>query len=210
MYFMLIYTYHKACGLETRKHMKRVLTFALALFMVCGAALATESEPTRLGNDIAGYLTTDVQFFPFTSINIPAEDAQKMKEDTGYCQYICLEGPASGTILTMNSYTAEYLGEGTLTDHLNLLATLNYQYFGPLFENPTYDIQTVATDDMHGFLLMLIFDQNTLENPDVFLIAIPYHSDGYYGELIFENFEYNEDAMLFLASVIKTYEHRMR
>jgi len=186
--------------------MKKILALVMVLWMVCGMALAAEGESTRMGNDVAGYITADEWFTNFVSVDIPAEKAEQMKETMGYCQYVCMEGPAEGMIVTMMGYTAADLGEGGLQEHVNLLANTAYSGVAGLYEEPACQSTGIAIDEVRGSGLLVVAEQNKPDDPMFLIIAIPYHVDGYYGVYYFENFEPTDEVSLYIQNLLTTYE----
>ena len=75
-------------ALEMKKN--RILRLAAMLMVVfMGLGMAAQAEEMQLGNDIAGYMTTELDFYPFISVDIPEETRLQLEKDMGYCRFTC-------------------------------------------------------------------------------------------------------------------------
>lgn len=182
----------------------RIAALILALVCLCMPACAAQTT-LALGNEIAGYLTTDDLFYNFTSINITQEQSEEMFNSIGYCQYMCMsESPLSGVLLTMNGMRPSQFPEGsTLQDHINALANAALASFAPDFTDPTYTATAIEIDESRAVSLLYIYETENMEQG--IFVALCYATGGNYGVYYLENVPLTEDALGAMETLLTTF-----
>lgn len=175
--------------------MKKILLAVLALFVISSCSMASEGKLTWLGNDIAGFISTNAHFLGY-------KENDPQKQQMGFCQYSCMDDVAPGMLLTMRGYTAQQ-GEGSAEDHVNFLADFSLHFYMPWFENPTYKAETFEISETQSLMMLIISEQ---DNSNAMIICFPFDNDGHYGELTFEGFTYNEETLNFILDMIWSYQ----
>lgn len=184
----------------------RLISVMMAMFLcvvMTGAAFA-EGNTRVLGNEKAGYITVEGRYYDYITSGIDAEVLEKAPETTGYCQYICMEGPCSGMIVTLSGYHYIDLNPtGTLDETVNMLANDMLSYCDEqVFVEMDYQVYpTRVSDDMS--VVLLLMREN---NPEVEYITlygvIPFDQEGHVGYYFFENVPLTEEAYMHVIEII--------
>lgn len=186
-------------------NIRKLIAAVLLCCMALSGALA--EEPTVMGNDKAGYLTANEQYYDFVSSNVDPESIVQAEQLTGYCQYFCAEGPCAGMIITMSGYHASQLMEGgDELDHLNVLANHVIEVAkATTYRQIAYEVQLMYFSETSGMVLITMRDDGNTENPNVMFGVIPFNGTNQYGLYYFEQFPLTEEAVAYIVDLVSTF-----
>lgn len=186
-----------------KNRMLRLAAILMVVFM--GLGMAAQAEEMQLGNDTAGYMTTDLDFYPFISVDIPEETRLQLEKDMGYCQYMCLSDPFSGMIMTMMGYRAEDLGEGTLIDHLNLLLGTALDGLSSLYVEPGHQASMMELNEEIGCAIMGIYEMDEAAAENDIMVVVLYGADGRYAVCYFEGIGSSVEEVAALQTLLASF-----
>jgi len=169
--------------------MKKLFALLVSLCMLVSVCACAQAEWRALGNEIAGYLYTDVNFYNFISIDLSEEEINQLADTIGWCQYQCVDdSPMNGTIVTMQGFTSHRDAGMEETEYVEAVINLAYNQWAPFFVSPGYQIQALQLTEETTAYMLLLREEDEQSEMTPMMAVILVQPEGNYGMYLFENF----------------------
>ena len=185
---------------------RKILLLALLFAMLTLLPAAGLAQQT-LGNETAGYMTTDFTFVDFQTVGISEESLAQMRETIGYCQYCCFDQSIlSGTVITMQAFPSHTASGISREENLENCLNLAYVSLYEVFSQPDYQVAPVTFDEKTIGYLMTMVETDPASNISPVFIAVLSQEEGNCAVYFFESYPHTEEAYQGILDLLLTFQ----